>query len=220
MTQPPVRFVRPVRLARLVRPLGLTVLAGLAGLAGCGSAPRTGFHTLMAPPAAVTAGTHAAPLAFRIESPVRVPAQVDQPQIVLRAPGGGVQVQEYQRWVAPLSEEWRDAVGDRLVRQLGAVDASRVPAPPGLVRYDLRLDLQRFDAEPGGQAVQQAAWSVLQPTQPGAVISCVTTLWGPAGADVGAVVAAQRELTQRLADGIGAALLALKQGRPPACPGG
>ena len=125
----------------------------------------------------------------------------------------------YQRWVAPLSEEWRDALADGLVRKLGAVDASRVPAPAGLARYDLRLDLQRFDSEPGGAAVQQAAWSVLKP-QAGVLLSCVTTVSGPAGADIPAAVTAQRQLTQRLADGIGEARAALQAGRTPACPGG
>jgi hypothetical protein len=197
------------------------VLAALAAalLAGCSSGPRTEFHTLIEPPAAVAPGSRAALFAFRIESPVRVPAQVDQPQLVLRSAGGGVLVQEYQRWVAPISEEWRDAIADRLVRRLGAVDASRVPAPPGLKRWDLRLDLQRFDAEPGGAAVQQAAWSVLQATQPTALLSCVTTVSGPAGADIAAVVAAQRQLAQRLADGIGDALAALQAGRSATCPG-
>jgi hypothetical protein len=200
---------------------GLCVVAcgAAALLAGCASRPRTDFHTLMEPPSVQVAGARAATLAFRIESPVRVPAQVDQPQLVLRSADGGVQVQEYQRWVAPLSEEWRDALADRLVRRLGAVDASRVPAPAGLARYDLRLDLQRFDSEPGGAAVQQAAWSVLKP-QAGVLLSCVTTVSGPAGADIPAAVTAQRQLTQRLADGIGDALAAMQAGRAAACPGG
>jgi hypothetical protein len=203
----------------MMRPPSL-VLAALAAalLAGCSSGPRTEFHTLIEPPAAVAPGSRAALFAFRIESPVRVPAQVDQPQLVLRSAGGGVLVQEYQRWVAPISEEWRDAIADRLVRRLGAVDASRVPAPAGLKRWDLRLDLQRFDAEPGGTAQQQAAWSLLRPAESGVVLSCVTTVWAPAGGDVAAVVAAQRQLTQRLADGIGDALSALRAGRSAACP--
>lgn len=202
-----------VALPRAMLPTVMAVM-----LAGCASGPRTEFHTLMEPPAAPASGARTAPFAFRIESPVRVPAQVDQPQLVLRGAGGGVKVQEYQRWVAPLSEEWRDAIADRLVRRLGAVDASRVSTPAGLVRYDLRLDLQRFDAEPGGTALQQAGWSLLRPAEAGVVLSCVTTVWAPAGGDVAAVVAAQRQLTQRLADGIGEALSALRAGRAAACP--
>lgn len=186
-------------------------------LAACSSSPRVQFHSLM-PVDAPAAPARAPAFAFRIESPVRVPAQVDQPQMVLRTAAGEVRVQEYHRWVAPLADEWRDAVADQIARRAGAQDASRVPAMPGLARWDLRLELQRFDAVPGGQVLQQAAWSVSSPMKPGTLLSCTTTVTGPAPPEVSGVAASQRAATRQLADTLATALLALHAGSAPACP--
>lgn len=198
---------------RSLAPLALAAL-----LAACASGPRVQFHTLLAPADAVPRPAGPAPFAFRIDPPVRVPAQVDQPQLVLRGPQGRVLVQEYERWVAPVADEWRDALAQRIARRTGAVDGSRVPAPPGLPRFALRLELQRFEATPGERVRQQAAWSVTRPESTGAVMSCVTEVSLPAPADVAGMVAAQREAAAQVADAIAQALGALHAGRPAACP--
>ena len=202
---------------RTLAPLCLLALS--ATIAGCASRPAIEYHTLMPPPdAAAPAATPATGLRFRIDNPVRVPSQVDQPQVVLRQPDGRLQVLELQRWVAALSEEWRSALADRLARQLGAIDVSRVSAANDAPVFRLQLELQRFDGTPNGAAVQQALWSVRRPNDPGPALTCQVMLSEPAGADVAAVAAAQRRVTARVADGIGAALLALHEGRPAACP--
>jgi len=189
-------------------------------LGGCSSGPRVEFHTLVGAADPSPAAQATPPFAFRIESPVRVPAQVDQPQLVLRTPQGTVAVQEYQRWVAPVADEWRDAVADRLSRVLGAMDTSRLPAPAGLPRYSLRLELQRFDATPGQAVHQQVAWSVLQPERSEPLLGCVSRVTVPAPAEVSGVVAAQRQATQQVADQIAQALRALRAGGSPPCPTG
>ena len=215
----PRSFDRPARQGRRLRALSaLAAAVGLAALAACSSSPRVQFHSLMDTAVTAPRPTGTAPFAFRIESPVRVPAQVDQPQMVLRTASGEVRLQEYQRWVAPLTDEWRDALADGLVRRSGALDASRVPAPAGLARFDLRLELQRFDAVPGGEARQQVAWSVHEPQGTRPLMSCLTEVSQPAPTDVPGVVAAQRAATQAVATVIAGALQSLQAGRTPACP--
>ncbi|MEW6704407.1 MAG: PqiC family protein [Pseudomonadota bacterium] len=185
-------------------------------LAGCAAQEPVRFHTLLggAPPAS------AAPqaLRFRIESPVRVPPQVDQPQIVLRRPDGSLQVLEQQRWVAPLADEWRDALAQRLARTLGALDVSRVGAPPGPAPYVLQLELQRFDSVPGGQVLQQVQWSLRRPADTAPALACLTHASEPAGADVATVAAAHRRAVSQLAEAIAAAVRRLEQGQPARCP--
>jgi uncharacterized lipoprotein YmbA len=188
-------------------------------LAGCASQRPAAFHTLMAPPAEAASAAPASGLRLRIESPVRVPAQVDQPQLVLRRADGSLQVLEDERWVAPLADEWRDALADGLARRLGALDVSRIAPPPGPPPYALQLELQRFDSEPGAQAVQQAQWSVKRPGEDVPALSCVTTIAEPAGTGVASLAAAHRRALARLADALASAVRALQASRQAGCPG-
>lgn len=194
----------------------ILTLATAAALAGCAAQRPTEFHTLMsAPQASPSAG---AALRFRIDPPVRVPPQVDQPQIVLRQPDGSLQVLEQQRWAAPLADEWRDALSEGLSHALQALDVSRIPAPPGPQPYALQLELQRFDSEAGGQAVQQVRWSVTRPGDAAPALSCSTQRVETTGADVSNVVAAHRRAVARLAGTIATVIEKLQEGRPADCP--
>jgi AcrR family transcriptional regulator len=94
-------------------------IAVLALLAGCGSAQPPRYHTLMPAPAS-TARTPApaGSLAWEV-LPVAVPAGVDQPQWVVRTVDGSLAVLEQERWIAPLGEEIRAAVADRLTQDIG-----------------------------------------------------------------------------------------------------
>jgi uncharacterized lipoprotein YmbA len=186
-------------------------------LAACANRQPVEFHTLLAPAEAPPAAPDSG-LRFRIESPVRVPPQVDQPQIVLRRADGSLQVLEEQRWVAPLADEWRDALADALARQLGALDVSRMAAPPGPAPYVLQLELQRFDSMTGGSVQQQAQWSVRPPAAAAPALVCVTTVNEPAGGDVASVAAAHRRAIARLTRALTATIRSLQAGRPAACP--
>lgn len=194
----------------------LPLLLMPALLAACATRTPTQFHTLLEPGAAAPALTSG--LRFRIESPVRVPPQVDRPQLVLRRADGSLQVLEQQRWVAPLADEWRDAIAGALSQRLGALDVSRIAAPPGPAPYRVQLELQRFDSQPGAEVAQQALWSVALPGQAAPALTCQSAVTESAGADAAAVAAAQRRATQRVASAVAGAISALQQGRPPACP--
>lgn len=198
--------------------LSTMAVCGALALAGCASQNATNFHTLMPPASEAAAAAPSSGLRIRIESPVRVPAQVDQPQLVLRRPDGSLQVLEDERWVAPLSDEWRDAIADGLVRRLGALDVSRIAAPPGPAPYLLQLELQRFDSTPGGQAVEQAQWSVRRPGEDTPAISCQTLASEPAGAAAEGIASAHRRAAARLAEAMAGTIRALQAGRPGGCP--
>jgi uncharacterized lipoprotein YmbA len=212
-------------------PLPLPLLLGLLVVAlllpgGCANRQPTEFHTLMAPAAAASstgaAGAAAdSGLRFRIESPVRVPPQVDQPQVVLRRPDGSLQALEEQRWVAPLADEWRDAIADGLARRLGALDVSRMAAPAGGPSpYVLQLELQRFDSTAGGQVLQQAQWSVRRPGDTAPALVCVSTLQAPAGGSVAEVAAAHRRVVERLVELLASSVRGLQDAHAAACPQG
>jgi len=187
----------------------LSSLALIALLAGCAaSQPPTSFHTLM-PALDATAVPPPGParLAIRI-APVRVPAQVDQPQWVVRTADGGMQVLEQQRWVASPADEFREALADRLTRGLGALDLSRTgAASSGLPVWQLQVELLRFDSVAGKEAVQQLVWSLRPPGDGAPALSCSSLVREPAGEGYAALAAAHRAALMRLADAIAAAIV-------------
>jgi uncharacterized lipoprotein YmbA len=75
--------------------------------------------------------------------PVSIPAQVDQPQLVVREGGQGVALLNGERWIAPLGDEVRGALSADLARALHSQDVSGLPAnDKPMLR--IKLDLRRF----------------------------------------------------------------------------
>ena len=204
--------------------LGYRQLAAAAALslalAACRSAPATHFYTLVAPASAVVspAGSPST-AAFQFEIlPVSVPAQVDQPPLVVRQGDQGVAVLQGERWIAPLGEEVRGALSADLARDFNAQDVSGLPAgSKPLVR--IKLDLRRFDSMPGSYALIDAAWSV-RPLKGGDPLACTSRISEPVGSGFDALVQGHQRAIARLAGQIGAAAGALAAGNKPLCPPG
>ena len=92
-------------------------------LAGCGASPPARYYTLQPPGATQAVQAGVAPAPFMIEIlPVNVPAQADQPQLMVRTGDGTVAPLYSERWSAPLPDEFRAALSDTLTRELGAPD--------------------------------------------------------------------------------------------------
>ena len=60
---------------------------------------------------------------------VRVPAQVDQPELVVRQGAGELALVETRQWIAPLKDEIRGALSAALTQRLHAHDVAGVSAP-------------------------------------------------------------------------------------------
>ena len=205
---------------------GFTGLAAMAvvalALAGCAS-PQPSFYTLTdatgatagANAATVGASAPAAPYAVEV-SPVAVPDQVDRPQIVVTRGGGRVDILEESRWAAPLKTELTSTISRDLTQRLGAMDVYGLPRSDGLAVYRVSTSVQRFESVPGEQATLTAVWSVRK--VPGdMLLTCRFTGTEPASGGIAEVVAAQRKLVDRLADGIGNAIATSAQGAAPRC---
>lgn len=200
------------------RPL---LLAAVCALAGCSSAPLH-YYTLV--PAAgdfVPTATHAAinvpPASFQFELlPVSVPAQVDQPQLVVRQGGQGVAVLNGERWIAPLGDEVRSALSAELVRELHTQDVSGLPAS-GKPVLRIKLDLRRFDSEPGRYALIEAAWS-MRSLKGGATLACTSRISESVGAGYDDLVQGHQRAIARLAGQMATVAGPLAAGQAPACP--
>jgi uncharacterized lipoprotein YmbA len=201
----------------------LASFAAVAALAlgGCaGNQAPDRFHTLLpaerAPAAAATAAPGAAALYVDV-LPVRVPAQVDHAQWVLRQPDDSLLLLEHERWAAPLPDELRSALVEALGARWGATDVRSVAAPAPAV-WRLRVDVQRFESLPGREARLEAAWSLSSTQRGGAALVCRGAFREAAnGPGVPALAAAHRRAVVQLADAIGRDLRALQAGEVAGC---
>lgn len=178
----------------------LTWLAPLA-LAACASAP-TGYHTLLAPQAVPDAHPVATPgFQFEVQQ-VRMPVQVDQPQLVVRQGQGSLAILESERWGAPLADEYHDALTQRLEQRLGTRDIAGMPRTSGMPLLSLRTDVRRFETVPGQYALVDVVWSLglKSPAASGQrTLTCSTLLRQSASGSINDLVLAHQQLIDKLA---------------------
>jgi uncharacterized lipoprotein YmbA len=196
------------------------VAATLAlALAACASAPPMHYYTLVTPAATPASSSASAPLRFEL-LPVRIPAQVDQPQLVVRQGEQGVALLNGERWIAPLADEVHSALSADLMQALPGQNVSGLPAD-GKPVLRITLDMRRFDSLPGSYALIDAAWS-LRLSQPGngATVACTTQIRQPVGAGYDALVQGHQQALQRLAEQISRVARPFAAGQTVACPAG
>lgn len=191
------------------------ILAVALAVAGCASAPVR-YYTLVSPHAQATTLTPA-PYAFEL-LPVTVPAQVDVPQLVVRAGGQGMQLLDGQRWIAPLGDEIRSAVSADLVHALGVADLSGLPAN-GTPRLRIKLDVRRFESIPGQRTLIDAAWSLHRVgagSRP--ALTCTSRISETVAPGYDALVAGHQQALAALAQRIAVAARGYEAGRGAGCP--
>jgi uncharacterized lipoprotein YmbA len=195
----------------------LAIVAGTL-VAACSTPKPERFHSLLASElAAPQAAAGAAAPGFVDVLPVTVPPLVDQPQWVLRAADDSLQVLEQERWAAPLREELRSALLERLVSRWAAVDVRTLPQPTANV-WRVRVDVQRFESLPSREARIESIWSLLPPQSNATALVCRSSVReSVAEAGVLALAAAHRRAVARLADDIGKRLVALQRGERAVC---
>lgn len=182
----------------------LLSLALLAVLAACASNPKLRYYTLVPP---VDANTPKPRLPASVDLlPVKVAAQADYPQLVLREGAERFTLVENRLWVAPLPEEFRAALLARL--------ATALQAPIGDERVRIAVEVSRMDAVFGRYALLEANWELKGKKT---TLVCSTRSSQTVGEGFDALVAGHQRTAQALADDIGRGLLSLS-GPQPSCP--
>jgi uncharacterized protein len=194
-----------------------------AQLPGCGSSPVVRLHTLLpfdvpAPPNQTAAAGNTAALVVSL-SAVNVPAQVDQPQWLVRLPDDTLALLEQDRWAGPLRDELRSALMEVLAARWGAVDARTAGQSPGVPVWQVTVDVSRFESAPGREARLDTRWSATtgQPGTPSA--ACGSSLREPVADGMPALAQGHRRAVARLADDIGRQLQAMQRGESARCSG-
>jgi uncharacterized lipoprotein YmbA len=187
-------------------------------LAACASAPLH-YYTLVAPASDTPTSSMTPSLPFEL-LPVSVPAQVDQPQLVVREGGQGVALLGGERWIAPLSDEVRSALSADLARELNSQDVSGMPGNDKPV-LRIKLDLRRFDSQPGSYALIEGEWSVrLLRGNHAATLACTSRINEAVGSGYAALVQGHQRAIGALAAQIARAARSLGNGQSPVCPAG
>lgn len=190
--------------------LAAVVAATAIGLAACGSTPVVRYHSLV--PAGAPAAAPAATLAWAM-GPVTIPAQLDQPQWLVRLPDDSMRQLEQDRWAGPLADELQAGLADAIARRIGAPGLAK---PASGKSWRVRVDVQRLELAPSRHVAFVADWSLSS----GAVteLRCRESQQRSVGAGLDALAAAQRAAVAQLGERIAAALEAQERGNA-SCPG-
>jgi uncharacterized lipoprotein YmbA len=92
--------------------------------------------------------------------PVTIPASVDQPEFVVQVTSNRVEVDEFNRWVAPLGDSIARTVAGDLVVLLGTPEVAAGPLANFVPDYRVTIDVQRFESIQGDAAIVEAVWTV------------------------------------------------------------
>lgn len=191
-------------------------IAAALALGACASAP-THYYTLIAPAVQAPAATSPG-LPFEL-LPVSVPPQDDQPQLVIRQGGQGVALLDGHRWIAPLGDEIRGALSADLAQALGRPDVSGL-AHQGARVARIKVDVRRFDSQPGSYALLEATWSVhvMGGDAPERTLACTSRFNQPVAGGYDTLVQGHQQALGRLAGEVADAVRALAGGSAR-CPG-
>ena len=143
----------------------LLIPATLLLMLGCAAATSSQFYTLSATtqPAAQDAKM-AAKMAAKMSvavGPVSIPAGVDRPQMVISSGANQVQLDEFNRWAAPLQNDINRVVAENLVNMLGTPQVSLFPQTASThADYRVSIEVQSFTSSLGEAATLDAVWTV------------------------------------------------------------
>jgi uncharacterized lipoprotein YmbA len=127
-----------------------------AAAAGCASAPSQ-FYTLNS-----TATGNGAPAANYavVVGPVSVPPLVDRPQFTIQVATNRVEIDEFNRWAAPLNDNIARVVAGDLAVLLGTPRVAIMSQANFAPAYQVTINIQRFESVPGQSVLVEALWTI------------------------------------------------------------
>ena len=190
--------------------LPFTVVAALLA-GGClgGTAP-TRFYVLGPVDGPAVAGDRALTLGI---GPVTLAGYLDRPQIVTRPATDKIDLGEFDQWGEPLRDGISRVLSEDLSRQLPSARIAIFPWR-GLdaVRYQVLVDVTRFDGPAGGDTALEARWRILDGVTAKEVGAKTTRVAeSPGGSGYPLTVSAMRRALNTLSREIAQTLVALPQ---------
>jgi uncharacterized lipoprotein YmbA len=183
-------------------------LAAVA-LSACGTSATPHFYSLAS--SAAPDGAPSVQTAVMV-GPVSVPAAVDQPQFVVQVAPNQVEVDEFNRWDAPLTDSIARAVAGDLSVLLADPNVATTPLADFNPAYTVIINVQRFESVKGEDALMDAVWVVRTAagqTRSGRTVARETVQ----GEGFDALAAAHSRALTKLSEDIAAAIRADSNGR-------
>lgn len=135
----------------------LGIILVIVAAAGCGASTPSRFYQL----ASTARPTDASATRYAVlVGPVTIPAAVDRPQFVVQVAPNRVEIDEFNRWVAPLGDGIARVVAGDLAAELGTPDVAVAPLVSFVPTHRVTIDVQRFDSVAGEAVVIEAVWTV------------------------------------------------------------
>jgi uncharacterized protein len=183
-------------------------LAAVA-LSACGTSATPHFYSLASSATPNGALSIQTPV---MVGPVSVPAAVDQPQFVVQVAPNQVEVDEFNRWDAPLVDGIARTVAGDLSILLADPNVATMPLADFNPTYTVIINVQRFESVKGEDALMDAVWVVRNATgqtRSGRTLARETVQ----GEGFDALAAAHSRALTKLSEDIAAAIRADSSGR-------
>jgi len=178
-------------------------------VSACGSSAPTRYYTLNSV-GPVAVGRYRPSGSPVVIEKVVLPAILDRPQLVRRLSANQLDVDELDRWAAPLDNLAQNVLALDLAARMpsGAVIQPGQPIPSGAIRR-ISVDLTTFEADLAGNVVLRAQWTIEtanadSESEPTSHSEYITVQAGTNSAD--AVAAGMSQALSELADRMAADL--------------
>ncbi len=175
--------------------------------AACGTTKPSRFYTIDA--VAAASNQPSANISVMV-GPVSVPASVDRPEFVVQVASNRVEVDEFNRWAAPLGDGIARAVAGDLANILGTPQVASAPLANFKPEYRVTINVQRFDSFPRREVVFDAVWVVSRSSSGETRSGRTTTTESVQDDGYDALAAAHSRAIARMSGDIAAAIRAEK----------
>ncbi len=201
-----VRILRSVLIAACA-------IVVLGGVSGCAKSRDARFYVLT--PLPTTDGPKTRPEG-RLPAvglrPVVLPSELDRPQIVTRSGQNELSLAEFDRWAAPLGDQFTRVMAENLAILIPTDRVEVFPWPRDTaIDYEVVVEVMRSEGTLGGNCWLSAVWTVFKRNERGAAVRSKTSYAEPAGASYADLVAVQSRLVGALGRDIAKAVQGLAQ---------
>jgi len=185
----------------------------LAG--GCGTSQYSKFYTLSpleGKDAKMKVETVQHDIGIGI-GPIKLPEQLDRPQIITRTSRNELKLSEFNRWAGSLVDDFSNVLAENLSILLNTDRIFTFPwRGPVSVQYRVEIEVSRFDGALGEDAVLNARWMIFGVNSHKMLVMKRSNIKEPTSANTyAAMVAAQSTAIGGLSREIAKAIRALSQ---------
>jgi len=182
---------------------------------GCGTSQYSKFYTLSpleGKDAKMKVETAQHDIGIGI-GPIKLPEQLDRPQIITRTSRNELKLSEFNRWAGSLVDDFSNVLAENLSILLNTDRIFIFPwRGPVSVQYRVEIEVSRFDGALGKDAVLNARWMIFGVDAHKMLAMKRSNLREPAGAKTyKAMVAAQSRAIGELSREIAKAIMALPE---------